>query len=350
MKDSPSENPELSRIEQMAADWTLRIDRGLTPQEQDDYTEWLAQDPRHREAMALYQWGWEEFDRLAGLQTTHYAQINPDLLAPDTGHAPKATAKFRFIPWFAALPIPVVLALTVILLWPDAEPEGQEFQPSLELMARIERRALEDGSRVEINRGAQLEVAYPSDTRLVYLEKGEANFEVAKDPNRPFIVNVAGVDVRAVGTIFNVKLSDDEVDVLVTRGMVSVEPTASTSDANELPSGSLVETGQKAIVRLWSETPQVEVINLSEPEIEEATRWQPRLLDFDAAPLGEIVDAFNRCNPIQVVIGDPSLHTVSLSSSFWSDNVEGFVRLMESSFGMQTEWQGSREIVLRSAQ
>lgn len=350
MKDSPSENPELSHIEKMAADWALRIDRGLTPQEQDDYTEWLAQDRSHREAMALYQWGWEEFDRLAGLQTTHYAQVNPDLLAPDIGLAPKKFAKFRFIPWFAVLPIPVVLALTVFFLRPVTEPEGPEFNPSIELMARIEQRALEDGSRVEINRGAKLEVAYPADTRLVYLEKGEANFEVAEDPDRPFIVSAAGVDVRAVGTIFNVKLSEDEVDVLVTRGMVSVAPTISPSDRAELPVGSLVERGQKATVHLQSETPQIEVITLSEPEIEEATRWQPRLLDFDAAPLGEIVDAFNRCNPIQVVIGDPSLNTVSLSSSFWSDNVEGFVRLMESSFGMETEWQGSREIVLRSAQ
>ncbi len=350
MKDSPSENPELSHIEQKAADWMLRIDRGLTPQEQDDYTEWLAQDPCHREAMALYQWGWEEFDRLAGLQATHYAQVNPDLLAPDVGLPPKKFAKFRFIPWFAALPIPVVLALTVFFLRPVAEPESPEFKPSIELMARIEQRALEDGSRVEINRGAKLEVAYPADRRLVYLEKGEANFEVAEDPNRPFIVNAAGVDIRAVGTIFNVKLSEDEVDVLVTRGMVRVAPTASPSNRAELPAGSLVERGQKATVHLRSETPQVEVITLSEPEIEEATLWQPRLLDFDAAPLGEIVDAFNRCNPIQVVIGDPSLNTVNLSSSFWSDNVEGFVRLMESSFGMETEWQGSREIVLRSAQ
>ena len=349
MKESPLEFPESSQIERMAADWTLRIDRGLTPQEQDEYTEWLAEDPRRREAMALYQWGWDEFDRLAGLQTTHHARLDPDLLASGSDFAPKAHAKHKLLPWFAALPVAAALALTVYLSWPSSEPAGLEIKPDLELMARIEQRTLEDGSRVEINRGAEVEVAYNSDNRLVYLKKGEANFEVAKDPNRPFIVNVAGVDVRAVGTIFSVKLSEDEVGILVTEGKVSVQTFNPDSNPIDPQPESFLEVGQKAIVNLRSESPQVEVLSLSDPEIEEATLWRPRLLDFDAAPLGEIVDAFNRSNPIQVVLGDPSLEMVSLSSSFWSDNVEGFVRLMESSFGMEAEWRGSREIVLRTA-
>ena len=61
------------------------------------------------------------------------------------------------------------------------------------------------------------------------------------------------------------------------------------------------------------------------------------------------MEEFNSSNPIQVVLDDPSLESISLSSSFWSDNVEGFVRLMESSFGMEAEWRGSREIVLQKA-
>ena len=93
-----------------------------------------------------------------------------------------------------------------------------------------------------------------------------------------------------------------------------------------------------------------EVTSIDQTEIEEAHRWQPRLLDYDQILLGEIVDEFNRSNPIQVVLSDPTLETISLSSSFWSDNVEGFVRLMESSFDMEAEWRGSREIVLRKSQ
>lgn len=52
---------------------------------------------------------------------------------------------------------------------------------------------------------------------------------MAKDPDRPFIVNIAGFDVRAVGTVFSVKLSKNEVDVIVTEGIVNVQPSASVA-------------------------------------------------------------------------------------------------------------------------
>lgn len=350
MTDSTPRFNEDSPVEKAAADWTLRIDRGLTAEEQDEYTEWLARDPSHREAMAVCEWGWDEFDRLAGLQTTRHAQVDPDLLAPGNEFAPETHAKRNWIRWLVAVPIAAALALTVYLSWPNIEPSGLEVKPALELMARIEQRTLNDGSRVEINRGAEVEIAYTAAERRVYLRKGEANFEVAKDPNRPFVVNVAGVDVRAVGTIFSVKLSEDEVDVIVTEGKVRVRPKGSANLKDDLIPDSFLEIGQRAKVKLTQNLPTIEISKLSHTEIEEAHRWQPRLLDFDSAPLGEIVAEFNRSNPIQVVLGDPTLEMTSLSSSFWSDNVEGFVRLMESSFGMKAEWRGSREIVLREAQ
>ncbi len=348
MKHTSSEYPELSQIEQAAADWTLRIDRGLIAEEQDAYTQWLAEDPRHREAMALYQWGWDEFDRLAGLQTTQNAHMDPDLLAPGNDFSPKAKVKRNLIRWIAAVPLAAVLTLIAYISWPDSnEPTDLTVQPALNLLVRIEQLTLEDGSRIEINREAVVEVAFTPGVRRVYLTKGEANFTVAKVPNRPFIVTVAGVDVRAVGTIFSVKLTEDEVDVIVTEGIVNIKPLTSVFGSALPITDAFLESGQRAKVNLHNESPVVEVTSINQTEIAEAHRWQPRLLEFNSAPLGEIIEEFNRSNPIQVVFADPSMEMIRLSGSFWSDNVEGFVRLMESSFGMEVEWGGSREIVIR---
>tara|TARA_B110000467_G_C18318544_1_gene483388 strand:- start:2009 stop:2278 length:270 start_codon:yes stop_codon:yes gene_type:complete len=77
--------------------------------------------------------------------------------------------------------------------------------------------------------------------------------------------------------------------------------------------------------------------------------WQPRMLDFDDTPMSEIVLEFNRRNQVQLKLGDSSLEDIRFSNYIWSDNVEGFVRLMESNFGMRAEWRGSNEIVLREA-
>jgi transmembrane sensor len=110
-----------------------------------------------------------------------------------------------------------------------------------------------------------------------------------------------------------------------------------------------LRAGQSAVVSLESAAPLPQVATLSDTEIEARLAWLPRLLDFTATPLGEIVAEFNRRNPVQLVIADRSLDAVRLSASFRSDNVEGFVRLMESDFGMKADWRGGREIHLHRA-
>jgi transmembrane sensor len=103
------------------------------------------------------------------------------------------------------------------------------------------------------------------------------------------------------------------------------------------------------VVSLAPSAPPPQAATLSAAELEQKTAWQPRLLDFTAASLGEIVGEFNRRNPVHLILGDTDLGALRLSATFHSDNVEGFVRLMESDFGMRAEWRGETEIVLRKA-
>ena len=103
----------------------------------------------------------------------------------------------------------------------------------MDFLTRYERYELDDGSIVELNRGAQATVEFTEKNRLVSLDSGEAHFTIAKDSSRPFIVTARGVAVQAVGTIFNVKINEDSVNVLVTEGRVLVdhEPPAMQNGA-----------------------------------------------------------------------------------------------------------------------
>lgn len=347
MNRSSNNFPENPEIEREAANWAIRFDRGLTAEEQDAYSQWLAEDSRHRDAIALYRWGWDEFDRLAGLQTTHHAQIDPDLLAPGNRFARKSRLVKGL---FAAIPLAASIAIMVMVFWPDSTPKQTPFasKAAVELIARIEQKILDDGSVIELNRGAVVETHYTPEFRRVTLVRGEANFEVAKDPDRPFVVNVAGVDVQAVGTQFNVRLINDTVDVIVSEGVVSVSAKELLRKGDVAIDEPLLEVGHRAVMKL-GDTARLDVTVLSASEMDRELGWQPRLMDFDDVRMTEIVAAFNRSNEVQLVLGDASLKEMQLSYSFWSDNVEGFVRLMESSFSMRAEWQGSSEIVLRDA-
>jgi len=347
MNTSSSKFPEKPEIERAAANWTLRLDRGITAEEQDEYSQWLSEDPRHRDAIALYRWGWDEFDRLAGLQTTEHAKVDPDLLAPGN----RFVRKSRLLKFcFAAVPLAAAIAIMAVVFWSNPAEERSVFasKAAIELIARLEQKTLEDGSVIEFNRGAVAEVEYRADARLVRLIHGEANFTVATEPNRPFIVTVAGIDVRAVGTQFNVRLTDDAVDVIVSEGIVRLATSQNFASGSDVLEELILEVGHRAVVKL-GETPMIERSILSSAELDRELGWQPRMLDFDDTPMSEIVSQFNKRNQVQLTLGDSSLEKIRFSNYFWSDNVEGFVRLMESNFDMRAEWRGSNEIVLLEA-
>jgi transmembrane sensor len=139
----PSASPD--SIAQAAAAWVMRRDRGLTAAEQDELSQWLAVDPRHGEALALHRWGWDELDRLTGLQTSLRAVADPDLLAPGRD---AERMRSRLI-WFTA-PLLAAAACVVILHFgrTPAKTAAIAAQPVAQsaLAAPCERRELEDGA------------------------------------------------------------------------------------------------------------------------------------------------------------------------------------------------------------
>lgn len=341
MNSSTSNSDE--QLGQIAADWVLRHDRGLSAAEQDEFSQWLAADDRHRDAFAAHRWGWDEMDRLAGIQTTMHAQPDPDLLAPGPAGG-RVSARRAQVIWIGALALAAAAALAV-MFWPafPANPPAAVAAPVF--AARIEQRTLEDGSVVDLNRGAEIAVNFTPGERRVALLRGEANFQVAKNKERPFVVNAAGVDVRAVGTAFNVRLGGESVEVVVTEGRVRVEqPAAIQGRAVKQELGR----GQSTEIPLSAAAAAPVVATLDGTELQQRLAWQPRLLDFTDAPLADIVAEFNRRNSVHLVLEQPEVAELHLSATFRSDNVEAFVRLLQSDFNLRAEQRG-HDILLRKA-
>src|SRR5688572_10922626 len=86
-----------------------------------------------------------------------------------------------------------------------------------------ERQVLPDGSIVELKAGAKITVAFTEALRRVALTSGEAHFQLASNPLRPFVVTASEVEFRAVGTAFSVQLGAEAVELLVTEGEVAVD-------------------------------------------------------------------------------------------------------------------------------
>lgn len=310
-----------------AAAWVVRHERGLTAPEQDAFSVWLAADPRHRAAFAEQRWSWEELDRLNGLQTSGHAAPEETRPVPARG---RATLHWRFVTPLVAAGIVAAAAIAYLNRPPVAATALATPAPTLAL---CEEAKLADGSRVDLNRGAAITVQFTAAERRVRLERGEAHFAVAKDEARPFVVEVGGVAVRAVGTAFSVKRGVDSVAVLVTEGTVAVNSATTAASPERTP---LVTAGHKAVVSLSPQAAATVIEAVAAAEMEERLAWKPRLLEFDEAPLADIAAELNRRNPVRIEIADAALRARRLSATLRSDNVEGFVRMMESEFGVAT--------------
>lgn len=343
---------ELHRIDLAAAEWLIKQDRGFTPAEQDEFFQWLAADPRHGEWLARHRATWWELNALAQWRPEHAAEPNPDLLAPAKFNRHRARIVWF---WSGALAAAAGLAL-VFSLWHQPKVAPQVTPAPAELAAQsYERRVLEDGSTIELNRGARVAVDYTGTERRVRLLQGEALFTVAKNAARPFIVHAAGIDVRAIGTAFNVRLGADDVAVLVTSGRVQVAPPvpetslASTAMAAAAVAIPVLEAGDSVVVPLAATAANLpQVTRLTETEVARQLVWQPKLLDFQSTPLAEVVEEFNRHGGPRIVIADPELESLPVVLSFRSDNAEGFVRLLELTAGVRAQRRGDI-IVLRRA-
>lgn len=335
-------------IEATAAVWLSLRDRGMTESETAEFMRWLQQSPKHAEIFAELDAVWRDFNRTAALRPAASVP-EPELLAPRARPRGRGRA--------TRLWAPLATAAAIALAWigweglsaarPTAETEVGAFQ----------KLDLPDGSVVQLNTDSAIKVRYSDHERRVELLRGEAHFDVAKNPARPFIVAANHVAVRAVGTAFNVRLRDDAVDVLVTEGKVQVSDTvkgASLLPAVADQSGPpLLVQGESVRVKLAAETekaapPVVAVSEVAAVEMQRALAWQERRLEFEDLPLAEVVAEFNRYNRTKLVIADPALNAKRFSGTFRADAYEPFVRLLEENFSIASE-RSAQGIELRAA-
>ncbi len=176
-----------------------------------------------------------------------------------------------------------------------------------------ERKTLQtaDGSEIWINDKSS--VKYPtkfsSKTRELYLE-GEAFFQIKKDASRPFIIHASGVDVKVLGTSFNVQSYTDEEDITITlsTGKVSLSLSAngkSTSQDNFI--ASLVP-GQQLTFNKKTKT-----FSISDVDASNFFAWKEGLLVFNKETLSKITQTLERSYGVEFMIESDSLKSKLLT-------------------------------------
>jgi transmembrane sensor len=183
--------------------------------------------------------------------------------------------------------------------------------------------ALSDGSRVIVAPRTHLYLEFGDAQRVVNVEEGQALFEVAKDPRRPFYAKTGRATVRAVGTAFGVSDFGDRVVITVAEGIVEVTSGANrdeSSTANEERQALTLGTGEQvAVAEAWPSS-------VRRVDVSRALAWARKRLIFDNATIAEAAAAFNRLNRIQIVLDDPTIAARIVSGTFNAADPHAFAR------------------------
>ncbi|MGH8553791.1 MAG: FecR family protein, partial [Methylococcales bacterium] len=179
-----------------------------------DFDRWLQQDRAHRKAYADAETLWDNAAR--ALKDSHTIPV------PSRPNSAARTAKsVRRGLWNPALAVAASLVLGLFVAWsPVSDWLLSDYSTNAGEQKQV---VLADGSRVLLNTGSAIALDWSADRRRIVLLKGQAEFKVARDADRPFDVEAGNTSVRALGTVFEVfEQAKGEVDISVSEHAVAV--------------------------------------------------------------------------------------------------------------------------------
>ncbi|MGH6743235.1 FecR family protein [Novosphingobium sp. PhB55] len=314
----------VNALDERAAQWALRVDAAtLNPQDQAELDAWLAADPRHAGAFARAMAANAYFERAVALgvdrDIPEVATGIPEVSAEAPRVSERRVMSRRL--WLGGAAGAMAASLLVAL-------GLDRLAGSTSLTAdkgTVRRTALEDGSAVTLNAGTEVSVAMKPLERRISMLAGEANFDVAKDTSRPFIVEAGPVRIRVVGTSFLVHLSElGEVAVIVREGRVEVQ-------AKGMPPALLAAGDRMTVPAQGAITRE----QLSVGEVDRLGLWQRGEMDLTGLTLGDAARQYALYSDRRIVIDDPQVAGLKMAGVFSTSDPKGFAQAAALAHGLR---------------
>jgi transmembrane sensor len=305
-------------LHEQAAGWYARKRAGdMNPAEITALNAWLAEDPAHAEAF-------ERLDRTwTGVES---ARGDPRIMMMREQALKRRRPRVLASRALAASLVVAVLAAALLSLAPFLGLNGYGSLASQSYRTGVGQQAtvtLSDGSVVTLNTDTRLRTRAAKGKRLVYLDKGQAFFRVAKDPLHPFIVNAAGRTVTAVGTAFDVNVDRRRFEVTVVEGKVRVEAPPPLLQPSK-PKKAELKAGAQLVASLdtkaWTVAPTDTAREVS---------WLRGYVVFQKARFADVAAEMNRYSETKLVVEDGGLADKQVSGAFKAGDVEAFVKAYE---------------------
>jgi transmembrane sensor len=334
-----TEDSTLSVRQQAASWWTLLHEGEVSAAEREQFSAWIMRSPgcieaylemeRLMRALKRNELRWPEASVQTLIQEAKSAPPEPVRLLREPSSAENRSQGWRHPRWrWSAAAGIALLAVAGSLAWLLPHHYSTGFGERRSIL-------LADGSRVTLDSASSISVDFSRHHRDVRLLKGEALFQVTHDAQKPFDVHSDQAVIRAIGTSFNVDVSQAMTTVTVLEGRVAVMKESSRAaqtggadgpQAFPAPADALILAAAERVV-ITAEGARVpeRVANAAA-----ATSWIRQRFVFDHLPLGEVTEELNRYTRVRIRIDSPDLQRREVSGVIQLDDPEAFLSFLSS--------------------
>jgi len=314
-----------SIVQAEAANWLERTERAdWDAVAKADLDVWLAQSPAHMIAFLRVRDVWQRAERLHALApsapekvTTHGLRAKPMLLALAAG--------------IGALAVLGVVGARYV-----AAPQVRTYSTDVGGRELV---AFDDGTQIELNTNTVLRTRMTTQSRTVWLDKGEVYFRVHHDPAHPFTVITDGHRITDVGTKFVVRRDPGRLEVALLEGRVRF----GTADAKSNAGSDLLTAGDQAIATANS----VSVQKIPLTALKNELSWRRDMLVFDHTTLAEAAREINRYNRRKLVIADPTVGRLTIGGTFAKNDIGALTSAAREMFDLRVKEHGDEIVISR---
>ena len=339
--------PDQEKVHNEAGDWIAKFDSGLSVAEQAEFQRWVCESQMHYDVFMSMAQVWDGMDDLSRL-----SDLFPEETLDSKSHL------FKPVAVAASLLLAAVVGAFFVI-------NGGKLNQDIELVNRYETSIgehstvnLTDGSKLVLNTNTLVLVDYIDEYRLITLERGEINIDVAHDEERPLSVKAGDRVVQAVGTAFNIELYDNNrFELIVTDGKVRVDDRThfetlleqqrlAQVNATRLESRNkrgpgakadettvFVSQGEKMVVGEDVAQPS----KIEEQEIAVNLSWREGNLVFDGQPLGEAIKEIERYTAIEFQFEHEDIKDVRIAGLFKAGDVSGLLIALDTTFDISSK-------------
>ncbi|HEV2561631.1 MAG TPA: FecR domain-containing protein [Rhizomicrobium sp.] len=313
--------PPMNEVDTRAADWVQRRQFwNWSDSDQARLDDWLAESMAHRVAYWRLKAAYARTDRLAALRRP----------------ANEKSARFRFSPLLTSIAAAAVIAVIggAVIANYSLRPQDRTYVTPVGGHQIV---SFADGSKIELNTNTAIRARMTTEQRTIWLDRGEAYFQVKHDAAHPFVVMIGDRRVTDLGTRFIIRRQTGQTEIAVVQGAVRFDAPDVQSSAQI----AMLRPGDVAMVTADS----MSITKRSSNELGKELSWRHGVVVFNRTTLADAASEFNRYNVRKIVIADPAAASLAIDGTFSTTDEAAFIDAARTIFGLRVNGKG-RDIVI----